>query len=98
MTLGELRLGVMHADGALRQLREATLTEARRFVALPVTEPVADELAALLAKLRASQRRAKACDCFVAARALAHELVVVTQDGDFETLRAAEPRLAVEFV
>jgi predicted nucleic acid-binding protein len=98
VTLAELRLGVLRSDGPLRELREATLSAARRFVPLAVTELVADELAALLAKLRASQRRAQAFDCFVAATALAHELVVVTQDTDFETLQAVEPRLAVELV
>jgi len=95
VTLAELRLGVLRSDGELRELREATLSSARRFVPLAVTEPVADELAGLL---RASQRRAKAFDCFVAATALAHALVVVTQDTDFETLQAAEPRLAIELV
>ena len=98
VTLAELRLGVLRSEGELRELREETLSLARRFVPLAVTEPVADELAGLLAKLRASERRAKAFDCFVAATALAHELVVVTQDSDFETLQAAEPRLAVELV
>jgi predicted nucleic acid-binding protein len=98
VTLAELRLGVLRSNGKLRELREATLTLARRFIPLAVTEPVADELAGLLAKLRASQRRAKAFDCLVAATALAHGLVVVTQDTDFETLQAAEPRLAVELV
>jgi predicted nucleic acid-binding protein len=98
ITMAELRLGVLRSDGALRELREATLSAARRFVPLAVTETVADELAALLAKLRASQRRAQAFDCFVAATALAYELVVVTQDTDFETLQAVEPRLAVELV
>ena len=98
MTLAELRLGVLRSDGALRELREATLSFARRFVPLAVTEPVADELAGLVAKLRASERRAKALHCFVAATALAHGLVVVTQDTDFYTLHAAEPRLAVELV
>jgi predicted nucleic acid-binding protein len=47
---------------------------------------------------RVSERRAKAFDCFVAATALAHGLVVVAQDTDFETLQAVEPRLAVELV
>jgi predicted nucleic acid-binding protein len=98
VTLAELRLGVLRSEGALRQVREATLSAARRFIPLAVTEPVADELAGLLAKLRASDRRAKAFDCFVAATALAHALVVVTQDNDFEALRAAEPRLAVQLV
>lgn len=98
MTLAELRLGVLRSQGELRKLREATLSSARSFVPLAVTEPVADELAGLLAKLRASDRRAKAFDCFVAATALADELVIVTQDTDFETLQAVEPRLAVELV
>jgi predicted nucleic acid-binding protein len=98
VTLAELRLGVLRSDGAVRELREATLAQARRFVPMPVDENVADELAALLAKLRASQRRAKAFACFVAATALAHDLTVVAQDTDFQELRVAEPRLAVELV
>jgi len=98
VTLAELRLGVLRSDGAVRELREATLAQARRFVPMPVDENVADELAALLAKLRASQRRAKAFDCFVAATALAHDLTVVAQDTDFEELRVAEPRLALALV
>jgi predicted nucleic acid-binding protein len=97
-TLAELRLGVLRSHGELLTLREATLSAARGFMPLAVTEPVANELAGLLAKLRASDRRAKAFDCFGAATALAHELIVVTQDTDFETLQAAEPRLTVELV
>ncbi len=98
VTLAELRLGVLRAEGAVRQLRESTLGSARRFVPIPVDEYVADELSALLAKLRASQRRAKAFDCFIAATALAHDLTVVAQDTDFEELEAAEPRLSVTLV
>ena len=63
-----------------------------------VDEHSADELAALLAKLRTSQRRAKAFDCFVAATALAHDLTVVAQDTDFRELEEAEPRLSVALV
>jgi len=98
VTLAELRLGVLRSKGALRELREATLSYARRFIPLSVTEPVAEELAGLLAKLKVSERRAEAFDCFVAATALAHGLTVVTQYADFETLQAVEPRLAVELV
>jgi predicted nucleic acid-binding protein len=98
VTLAELRLGVLRAEGRVRQLRETTLDIARRFVPMPVDEHVADELAALLATLRASQRRAKAFDCLVAATALAHDLTVVAQDADFHELQAAEPRLAVALV
>jgi hypothetical protein len=98
VTLAELRLGVLRADGRVRELREATLAVARRFVPMAVDEHVADELAALLANLRAAQRRAKAFDCFVAATALAHDLTVVSQDADFQELQAAEPRLSVALV
>lgn len=98
VTLAELRLGVLRSGGAVRTLREATLAQARRFVPMPVDERAADELAGLLSKLRASQRRAKAFDCFVAATALAHDLTVVAQDADFDELRLAEPRLAVAVV
>src|SRR5438034_1146464 len=59
---------------------------------------LAGELAALLAKLRASERRAKAFDCFIAATALAHDLTVIAQDADFHELQAAEPRLSVALV
>jgi len=98
VTFAELRLGVLRSAGTVRTVREATLQSARRFVGLAVDEHVADELAGLLAKLRASQRRAKAFDCFVAATALAHDLRVVAQDADFEELQAAEPRLVVDIV
>ena len=98
VTLAELRLGVLRSDGRVRELREATLETARRFVPMPVDEHVADELAALLAKLRASQRRAKAFDCVVAATALAHDLTVVSQDTDYQQLQAVDPRLSVALV
>jgi len=99
VTLAELRLGVLRSsDDQVRTLREATLVQARRFVPIPVDEHVADELAGLLARLRASQRRAKAFDCFVAATALAHDLTVVAQDTDFAELQVVEPRLSVVLV
>jgi predicted nucleic acid-binding protein len=98
VTIAELRLGVLRSEGAVRQLRESTLAAARRFIPMPVDEHVAHELATLLAKLRAAQRRAKAFDCFIAATALAHDLTVVAQDSDFQELQAAEPRLSVALV
>ena len=98
VTLAELRLGVLRSDGRVRELREATLETARRFAPMPVDEHVADELAALLSTLRASHRRAKAFDCFVAATALAHDLTVVSQDTDYQELQAADPRLSIALV
>ena len=98
VTLAELRLGVLRSDGPVRELREATLIRARRFIPMPVDEHVADQLAELLSKLRAAQRRSKAFDCFVSATALAHDFTVVAQDSDFEELSAADPRLEVALV
>ena len=95
-TLTELGVGVRRAaDEPLRRLREATLARARRFVALPYDEPVAERLADLLAAARTRRRRAGAMDAIIAATALAHGLSVWTQDGDFEVLTELAPQLRV---
>lgn len=95
-TLTELGVGVRRAEnGPLRQLREATLVRARRFVALSYDEAVAERLADLLATARASGRRAGAMDAIIAATALAHGLVVWTHDADFELLAELLPELRV---
>ncbi|MBO0767454.1 MAG: PIN domain-containing protein [Solirubrobacterales bacterium] len=98
VTLAELKLGVLRSSGAVRELRSATVARAERFIPVSVDEHVADGLASLLSKLRSSQRRSKAFDCFVAATALAHDLTVVAQDHDFEELQAVEQRLRVVLV
>jgi len=97
-TLTELLVGVHRAgdDGPLRELREATVGYARRFIALPYDAAVAERLAALLAKAREKRRRAGAMDAIIAATALAHDLAVWTQDGDFAVLAQLEPALRVE--
>lgn len=95
-TLTELGVGVRRAtDEPLRRLREVTMARAQRFVALPYDETVADQLADLLAAVRAGRRRAGAMDAIIAATALAHGLVVWTQDDDFEVLAELAPRLRV---
>jgi predicted nucleic acid-binding protein len=95
-TLTELLVGVRRAsDERVRTLREATLRTARSFIALPYDEPVAERLADLLVKARAARRRAGAMDAIVAATALAHDLVVWTQDDDFAVLAELEPALRV---
>jgi predicted nucleic acid-binding protein len=83
-------------DGPLRTLREATLTRARAFVALPYDEAVAERLADLLSAARAVGRRAGAMDAIIAATALAHDLAVWTQDEDFEVLAELAPALRVQ--
>jgi predicted nucleic acid-binding protein len=95
-TLTELGVGVRRAqDDALRQLREAMLARARRFIALPYDEAVADRLADLLATARERRRRAGAMDAIIAATALAHGLEIWTQDDDFDVLAELAPTLVV---
>jgi predicted nucleic acid-binding protein len=95
-TLTELAVGVRRADGDdLRELREATLARARRFIALPYDEGVADRLASILATARNHKRRAGAMDAIIAATALVHDLAVWTQDNDFDVLAELAPELRV---
>lgn len=96
-TLTELEVGVRRAGNeSLRRLRETTMSRARRFVALPYDEVVADHLAELLSRAREHGRRAGAMDAIVAATAMAHGLVVWTQDHDFDVLAELAPELRVE--
>ena len=95
-TLTELGVGVRRAAAPWREVREVTLSRARRFIALACDEPVAERLADLLAAARAQQRRAGAMDAIIAATALAHDLVVWTHDDDFEVLGELAPGLRVE--
>jgi predicted nucleic acid-binding protein len=95
-TLTELGVGVRRAhDDKRRQLRTATLERARRFIALPYDEAVADRLAELLAAAQETRRRAGAMDAIIAATALTHGLVIWTQDDDFEVLAELAPALLV---
>lgn len=96
-TITELGVGVRRAhEAGLRTLREATLERARRFIALPYDETVADRLAELLASAREQQRRAGAMDAIIAATALANDLVIWTQDDDFEILAELAPSLRLK--
>jgi predicted nucleic acid-binding protein len=96
-TLTELGVGLRRAASEpLRELREATLSRARRFIALPYDEHVAERLADLLAMARRRQRRTGAMDAIIAATALAHDLAVWTQDDDFDVLAELAPALRVE--
>lgn len=95
-TLTELLVGVHRAgDEALRSVRETTLSRARRFVALPFDTAVAERLAMLLAEAREQRRKAGAMDAIIAATALAHDLTVWTQDGDFGILVELAPALRI---
>ena len=95
-TLTELGVGVRRAGtAAIRELREATYARARRFIALPYDELVAERLAELLFAAREQERRAGAMDAIIAATALAHDLTIWTQDDAFEVLRDLAPALRV---
>ena len=95
-TLTELGVCVRLATSAkLRQLREATLGAALRFVPLPYDELVAVRLADLLAEARSRRRRAGAMDAIIAATALVHDLDVWTQDDDFDVIAELAPDLRV---
>jgi predicted nucleic acid-binding protein len=96
-TLTELGVGARRAQGeGLRTLRNTTLDRARRFIALPYDEAVADELAGLLSAAHEQRRRAGAMDAIIAATALTHNLAVWTQDDDFDVLAELSPGLVVK--
>jgi predicted nucleic acid-binding protein len=96
-TLTELGVGLRRAQTpSLNELRRATFARAKRFIALPYDEAVAERLAELLAAAREQGRRAGAMDAIIAATALVHDLAVWTQDDDFEVLRELAPSLRVE--
>ena len=95
-TLTELHVGVLRAGSVkLRTLRQQTLEQARRFIALPYDQAVAERLAEFLAAARSKRRRAGAMDAIIAATALVHDLTVWTQDDDFEVLSELLPQLRV---
>ena len=88
VTLGELHAGVLAAkDGAARALRLATLAYAEaNFEAIPIDERVAREWGRLVVEARDRNRRAPINDTWIAATAIVHGLVVVTQDNDYDAL------------
>ncbi|WP_174188234.1 type II toxin-antitoxin system VapC family toxin [Nocardia barduliensis] len=87
VTLGELRLGVLRAsspDVSARRL--ATYQLAQRFQPLEVDETTAEHWALLVARLRAAGREVPINDSWIAATALAHDIPIVTQDGDYDAM------------
>src|SRR6516162_1675378 len=87
ITLGELRLGVLQAQGpeaASRRL--STYQLAQRFEALPVDGPVSDAWALLVSRVHAAGRKVPINDSWIAATAIAHRVPIVTQDTDYDTM------------
>ena len=95
-TLTELDVGLRRArNEETRDVRRRTFASARRFLFLPYDDSVAERLAAIVAAARDSGRRAGALDAIIAATALVHDLVVWTQDDDFDVLAELAPDLRV---
>jgi len=91
ITLGELRLGVLQArnpEAASRRL--STYQLAQRFEALTIDEEVSDAWALLVSRLRASGRKVPINDSWIAATAIAHQVPIVTQDFDYDTMPGVE--------
>lgn len=87
VTKAELRVGIFAAeDVETRDRRLATFELANRIVALPVDEAVSRAWAQMRAYVRASGRKVQVNDMWIAATAAAHEIPVLTQDGDFDAL------------
>ncbi|HEX5763721.1 MAG TPA: type II toxin-antitoxin system VapC family toxin [Solirubrobacterales bacterium] len=87
VTKAELRVGIFAAeDIETRDRRLMTWELANRIVSLPIDEAVSRAWAQMRAYLRASQRRVKINDIWIAATAAAYDIPVLTQDADFDAL------------
>lgn len=97
VTRAELRAGVLAAtDIETRDRRLATLEAVSRIAVLPVADGVDRAWAQMRAYLAASGRRINANDVWIAATAAAHDIPVVTQDGDFTALSGVAGLTVIE--
>ena len=85
VTLAELHLGVRLArDRPTRARRLRTVTGVERELeAIPIDSEVAHTFASIVADARATGRRPRVMDVWIAATAVRHGLVVFTRDDDF---------------
>ena len=91
VTLAELTVGVLMADDEERPARVATLSAVESsWDPLPIDAEVACQFARIVASLRATGRRVPILDALVAATAIAEQIPVVTQDGDYEAIPGVE--------
>lgn len=98
VTIGELQLGVLHAEDQVTRARRAdTLALARAADPVPISEAVMVSWARLVADCQAAgvHRAVKLTDALIAATAIEHGLPVVTQDADFDQIARACPALSV---
>ncbi len=91
ITIGELRLGVLAADsGPIRARRLETLSVAEALDPLPIDAQVAHAWATLRLALRDAGKRMPINDSWIAATAIAKDMPVVTQDGDYDDVPGLE--------
>jgi predicted nucleic acid-binding protein len=87
VTKAELRVGILAAvDIETRDRRLMTFELANRMVSLPIDEAVSRAWAQMRAYVQAASRKVGVNDMWIAATAAAHEIPVLTQDGDFDAL------------
>lgn len=87
VTVGELGLGVLAAqDGPTRARRLVTLLAAAALDPLPIDEGVAHAWATLRLALRDAGKRMPINDSWIAATAIANDLAVASQDGDYDNI------------
>jgi predicted nucleic acid-binding protein len=86
ITAAELELGVLRAsDPATRAIRLRTLGRVRaEYPLLPIDDQVASCFARLADEQLRAGRKPRRHDTWIAATALRHGAVVITQDSDFE--------------
>ncbi len=91
VTLAELTVGVLMADGDDRSARVATLSAVEStWDPLPLDAEVARRFARIVAALRARSRRVPILDALVAATAIVEQIPVVTQDADYQVIPGVE--------
>ncbi len=97
VTIGELELGVLAAEGETLARRADTLALARESDPIPVSEAVMSAWARLVVDCRRAgvHRTVRLTDALIAATAVVHGLPVVTQDEDFDRIAAAHAALRV---
>jgi predicted nucleic acid-binding protein len=87
VTVAELRLGVLAAqDGSTRAQRLETLSAAASLDPLPIDEGVAHAWATLRLALRDAGKRMPINDSWIAATAIANDMVVASQDADYDDI------------
>ncbi len=98
VTIGELELGLLAADGPEQRARRGdTLAIARTADPIPISEAIMVSWTRLVSDCRAAgiHRTVRLVDALIAATAIEHGLPVVSQDEDFDVIAGAHPRLEV---